>query len=244
MPFRSISTALRAPDGLRALTATEVLEVPMTQKWPEKMTKTRKEMSALGLPGGGRKGGAVVVEDTITEQGRWTTSHDLIFRLPDMPDDLAYQTYYREGSTEQQDESPWEYDDAVCALVRKVPKVVEVWEDASAVRPARIHVADLDPSTLVGIAPCDDGEEGWVVMAVQPDPDAPTMEIVAPVGDQHGQLVYMNILDAAEVLKTGIVWKHDMGEDTEEVDDPDSGPLEATDDPDSGPLDTASPTAT
>lgn len=110
--------------------------------------------------------------------------------------------------------------------------------------PARIHVADLDPSTLVGIAPCDDGEDGWVVMAVQPDPDAPSMEIVAPVGDEHGQIVYMNILDAAEVLKTGKVWRHDMGEDDEATDDPDSGPLEATDDPDSEPLDTAPSTAT
>jgi len=214
----------------------------MSQNWPEKMTKTRKEMIALGLPGGGKKGGAVVVEDTITEQGRWTTSHDLIFRLLNMPDNLAYQTYYREGSTEQQDESAWEYDDAVCTLVRKVPKVVEVWESAD--KPARIHVADLDPSTLVGIALCDDGSGGWVVMAVQPDPDAPSMEIVAPVGDEHGQIVYVDILDAAEVLRTGKVWRHDMGEDAEEVDDPDSGPLEATDDPDSGPLDTAPSTAT
>jgi len=110
--------------------------------------------------------------------------------------------------------------------------------------PARIHIADLDPSTLVGIAPCDDGSGTWVVMAVQPDPDAPTMEIVAPVGDEYGEIAYTDILDAAEVLRTGHVWRHDMGEDAEEVDDPDSGPLEATDDPDSEPLDTASPTAT
>lgn len=96
-----------------------------------------------------------------------------------------------------------------------------------AAEPARIHVADLDPSTLVGIAPCDDGEEGWVVMAVQPDPNAPTMEIVAPVGDQHGQLVYMNILDAAEVLRTGKVWRHDMGEDDEGVERMDRASLGA-----------------
>lgn len=78
--------------------------------------------------------------------------------------------------------------------------------------PPRIHVADLDPDTLVGIAPCDDGSDGWVIMGVQPDPDEPGKEIVAPIGDEHGQIVYLDILDAAEVLKTGKVWKHDMGD--------------------------------
>ena len=282
-----------------------------TQKWPEKMTKTRQEMTALGLPGGRKKDGAKVVEDTISAQDRWTTTHDLIFRLPDMPDDLAYSTWYREGSTEQQDEKPWEYQPAECVLVRKVPKVVETWtaepvskipnlraavgrsirvfvtqqwrdnmathmagENMTAewherlaanvgkrvrVRrmvthegdntlvlqtlavslppgkpygdkangctvfveeveygpivepPPRIEVCRLNPDTLVGIAPCDDRSEGWIVMAVQADPDGPG-EVIAPVGDEHGEIVYQDILDAAEVLRTGIVWKHDMGE--------------------------------
>lgn len=78
--------------------------------------------------------------------------------------------------------------------------------------PPRIPVADLDPDTLVGIALCDDGSDGWVVMGVQPDPDEPGKEIVAPIGDEHGQIVYLDIKDAAEVLKTGKVWKHDMGD--------------------------------
>ena len=293
----------------------------MTQKWPEKMTKTRQEMTALGLPGGRKKDGAKVVEDTISAQDRWTTTHDLIFRLPDMPDGLAYSTWYREGSTEQQDEAPWEHESAECVLVRKVPKVVETWTaepvpeagptpspftyvpmsahrqirndiyracdsererqiekgyDAAhdddhgdgeiagmaaavaagnaEVAPVllryaaqhildkhqgyhaririahamltadlerlaransqpqpRIEVCRLDPDTLVGISPCDDGGGGWVVMAVQTDPDGPG-EVIAPVGDDIGAIVYVDILDAAEVLKTGIVWKHDMGE--------------------------------
>jgi hypothetical protein len=298
-----------------------------TQKWPEKMKKTREEMSALGLPGGRKEDGAKVVQDTIAEQGRWTTTHDLIFQLPDMPDDLAYRTYYRTGSTEQQDEAPWEYEPADCALVRRVPKVVDDWTDAppnqipdlraatyrkirefmpgkwgesrmsllaaenmtpewhqrlqdnagKRVRvrrvttyegdntavlralamslpvgktfggpgdyttvveeveygpvkpvPARIEVCRIDPDSIIGIAPCDDGDEGWVVLAVQPDPDSPA-EIVAPVGDDVGPIVYTDILDAAEVLRTGIVWKHDMGEET--TDDPDSGPLDDIADP-------------
>lgn len=312
----------------------------MTQKWPEKMTKTRQEMTALGLPGGRKKDGATVVEDTISAQDRWTTTHDLIFRLPDMPDNLAYSTWYREGSTEQQDESPWEYEDAECVLVRKVPKVVEAWtaepvheseqvpspityvpvsaarqirntiyrncdaererqiekgydaahdddhadgdlsglaaavaaQDArvahSMLRDAaqhildkwpgyadririahalltadlerlarakgqpepRIEVARIDPNTLIGIAPCDDGSPGWVVLASKPNPDEPGSFILASLADEAdplGEIVYVDILDAAEVLKTGIVWKHDMGED-EGTDDPDSGPLDAT----------------
>lgn len=89
----------------------------------------------------------------------------------------------------------------------------------------RIHVADLDPDTLVGIAPCDDGDDGWVVLAVRPDPDAPGAELVAPVGDWRGDIVYLDILDAAEVLKTGKVWRHDMGEDEEE--DPTEEELQA-----------------
>lgn len=87
---------------------------------------------------------------------------------------------------------------------------IEIIEPAQG--PPRIHVADLDPDTLVGIAPCDDGSDGWVIMGVQPDPDEPDKEIVAPIGDEHGQIVYLDINDAAEVLRTGKVWKHDMGE--------------------------------
>lgn len=179
-----------------------------TQKWPEKMTKTRQEMTALGLPGGRKKDGATVIENTITDQDRWTTSHELIFRLPYMPDDLAYSTWYREGSTEQQDEAPWEHESAECVLVRKVPKVVETW---TAETQPRIEVSRLDPDTLVGIARCDDGSGGWVVMRQDGEGNA------EPVGDKHGQIVYVDILDAVEVLDTGIVWKHYMGEGENDI---------------------------
>lgn len=90
---------------------------------------------------------------------------------------------------------------------------IEIIEPAVVpVPPPRIHVADLDPDTLVGIAPRDDGSEGWVIMGVQPNPNKPNKKIVAPIGDEFGQIVYLDINDAAEVLKTGKVWKHDMGE--------------------------------
>ena len=97
----------------------------MTTMWPEKMTKTRQEMNDLDLPWGG--GEALVLQDNVIDQTRWSTIRELVFRLPDMPDGLAYRTTYSKGSTEIQDEAPWEHGPAVCVLVRRAPKVVEVW---------------------------------------------------------------------------------------------------------------------
>ncbi len=111
-----------------------------TQKWPEKMTKTRQEMNDLDLPWGG--GEALVLQDNVTDQTRWSTIHELVFRLPDMPDGLAYRTTYSKGSTEIQDEAPWEHGSAECVLVRKVPKVIEAWtaEPASRIPDLRAAV--------------------------------------------------------------------------------------------------------
>lgn len=112
----------------------------------------------------------------------------------------------------------------------------------------RIEVARLDPEKIVGIDRCNDGDPGWVVMVVQPDPDAPNMDTIAPFADEHGELVYMDINDAAEILSTGVFWKHDMDEGEADADadadasaqaegnapSTDAGPvvlLEATDDP-------------
>lgn len=101
--------------------------------YPLTMKKTRKEMRDLGLPGGWKKDAATVVSDTISDQDRWTTMHDLVFRLPGMPDDLAYSTWYRTGSTEQQDEAPWEFEDAECVLVRATPVTRIEWQPVEAV---------------------------------------------------------------------------------------------------------------
>lgn len=94
--------------------------------YPLTMTKTRQEMSDLELPWGG--GEATVVSDRITSTGRWSTISELIFRLPGMPDDLAYRTIYSQGATEQQDEAPWEHAAAVCSLVRAVPVTRIEWQ--------------------------------------------------------------------------------------------------------------------
>lgn len=99
--------------------------------YAQKMTKTREEMNDLDLPWGG--GDAVVVEDSIIDQRRWSTVHELVFRLPGMPEELAYRTTYSVGSTECQDESPWEYEAAECVLVRAVPVTRVEWLPVSEV---------------------------------------------------------------------------------------------------------------
>ena len=52
---------------------------------------------------------ACVVRDRITGNGRWSIHHELIFRHAEK----LYRTTYRVGSTEIQDELPWEDNDQV-----------------------------------------------------------------------------------------------------------------------------------
>lgn len=69
--------------------------------------------------------GAKVVEDVLTGTGRWTINHRLTFEQ----NGVLYQTTYREGATECQDERPWEYVSEVeCVVVRPVEKTVVVYE--------------------------------------------------------------------------------------------------------------------
>ena len=68
---------------------------------------------------------AEIISDTIYDQRRWSTMHELIFKF----EDKFYQAYYSKGSTENQDESPWEYEDMVaCEEVKPVQKMVTVYE--------------------------------------------------------------------------------------------------------------------
>lgn len=67
-----------------------------------------------------------IVSDTITDTGRWSVHHELIFKL----DDKVWRTRYSVGATESQDESPWEYEAEVsCQQVIAVEKLVTVWAD-------------------------------------------------------------------------------------------------------------------
>ena len=93
------------------------------------MQKTFKksELLDLGLPRHCK--GGKVIEDKIEDQGRWTTTHDLVFQLPGQDENEAWATWYEVGSTERQEQRPWEDDSEVeCKLVHKIEKLVTVWE--------------------------------------------------------------------------------------------------------------------
>lgn len=65
------------------------------------------------------------IEDKITGTSRWSTHHEIIFKY----EDKFYRTGYSEGSTEIQEERPWEYESEVeCTEVHQVEKTVKVWE--------------------------------------------------------------------------------------------------------------------
>lgn len=65
------------------------------------------------------------IEDRITGTGRWTTHHRMIFAHAGH----FYSATYSVGSTEMQDEGPWEYEKEVeCTEVHQVEKTIKVWE--------------------------------------------------------------------------------------------------------------------
>jgi hypothetical protein len=96
---------------------------------PTTRTFTRQELYDMGLPERPPKGGTQI-SDTIIDQGRWSTDHELIVQFPEqVGTDEAWRFYYSHGSTECQDECPWEHEDEVTAtLVRRTTKMVQVWE--------------------------------------------------------------------------------------------------------------------
>lgn len=62
--------------------------------------------------------------DDIIDNSRWSIHHKIVFE----DKGKFYQTYYSEGATEMQDESPWEYDDDVeCTEVELRDVKVKKW---------------------------------------------------------------------------------------------------------------------
>lgn len=60
-----------------------------------------------------------VVLNEIYDTSRWSNHYTLVFK--ELATDKFYQTDYREGATEQQDERPFEYEDeVVCTEVAPV----------------------------------------------------------------------------------------------------------------------------
>ena len=62
--------------------------------------------------------------DDVIDNSRWSIHHKIVFE----DKGKFYQTYYSEGATEMQDESPWEYDDDVeCTEVELRDIKVKKW---------------------------------------------------------------------------------------------------------------------
>lgn len=62
--------------------------------------------------------------DDIIDNSRWSIHHKIVFE----DKGKFYQTYYSEGATEMQDESPWEYDnDVECTEVELRDVKVKKW---------------------------------------------------------------------------------------------------------------------
>lgn len=66
------------------------------------------------------------IKNTITGQSRWSTQHEIVFAH----EGKFYMTNYSEGSTESQDESPFEYspNEIECIEVELVEKLIKVWQ--------------------------------------------------------------------------------------------------------------------
>lgn len=69
-----------------------------------------------------------IVENELTDTSRWSTHHRLVFK--DHSDQKFYLTYYSQGATESQDESPFEYDgeEKICVEVAPVETTVIVYK--------------------------------------------------------------------------------------------------------------------
>lgn len=76
------------------------------------------DLRDAGLPD--RCEGGETISNTIVGKSRWSTEYKVTFRLPHQSDDTAWCATYRVGSTEAQDEAPWEHDETVeCTLVQQ-----------------------------------------------------------------------------------------------------------------------------
>lgn len=60
-------------------------------------------MGELGLPYSN------TIVDDIVDTSRWSIYHKIIFN----DNGKFYETYYSEGATECQEETPWEYEDEI-----------------------------------------------------------------------------------------------------------------------------------
>ena len=94
----------------------------------------KNELLEIDLPyldEGQKVDDVTLISREIIDTNRWSIIYEIVFRFDDQLSDQAWSASYSVGATEMQDESPWEYEEEVKAiLVKRVEKVVEVWEPA------------------------------------------------------------------------------------------------------------------
>lgn len=86
-----------------------------------------------------------VIRDEITEQSRWSTYHELLFRMPGQPENEAWLLGYERGSTEYQDDIDW-FDDATgiqCELYELTPTFAQEWKMVDPRRTRAPELADV-----------------------------------------------------------------------------------------------------
>ena len=92
-------------------------------------TFTHAELEDLELPRTRSITGTVtIIRDTIVDTGRWHTTHELIFQLPQQGIDDAWLVYYNRPATECQECDTWDDDPVTATLVHRTTQTVEVWE--------------------------------------------------------------------------------------------------------------------
>jgi hypothetical protein len=75
--------------------------------------------------GGNPDAGVEVLEDDVVAQTRWSVVHKMIVRIKDK----FYETTYKVGATECQDESPWQDNNVIVFNeMEQVEKIVKVWQ--------------------------------------------------------------------------------------------------------------------
>ena len=86
------------------------------------------DLKEMGLPYDAPDGGEII-SNRIIGKRRWSLTYEIIFRLHDTPEGMAYRAFYSAASTESQSEEPWEFDETVDACeVRQIERMVTVWE--------------------------------------------------------------------------------------------------------------------
>ena len=65
---------------------------------------------------------AQTIYNKVTDIGRWSTYYEQVFKIGDR----FFKTHYSKGSTETQEESPYEYEGEWIEVVEVVPKEVTV----------------------------------------------------------------------------------------------------------------------